>query len=70
MNEVNKRHAYSGVIGIEISSVRSDNNKMLNELCIVFLCLDEYILDNGELPFLASREPRCIETGSDLYTKE
>lgn len=54
MNEVIKRNAeflfanHSGVIGIEKSNVRSD--KMLNELCIVFLCLDESIVPYGESP--------------------
>lgn len=50
MNEVIKRHAeflygiYSCVIGIWISIERSENNKMLIELSIVFLCLDQFIL--------------------------
>lgn len=54
MNEIIKRHAekifanHSSVIGIEISSVRSE--KMVNGLCIVLLCLDESILPYGESP--------------------
>lgn len=54
VNTVINRHAeqvfanHSAVIGIEISNVRSD--KMLNELCIVFLCLDESIVPYGESP--------------------
>lgn len=54
MNKVIKRHAeilfanHSGVIGIDISNVRSCNNIMINEFCIVFLCLDESILPYGE----------------------
>lgn len=56
MNEVIKRHAeiifanHSSVIGIETSNVRSHKGEMLNELCIVLLCLDESILPFGELP--------------------
>lgn len=56
MNKVIKRHAeilfanHSGVIGIDISNVRSCNNIIINEFCIVFLCLDESILPYGEQP--------------------
>lgn len=62
MNEVIKRHAekvfanHSSVIGIEISSVRSKKGKMVNELCIVLLCLDESILPYGESPLPKSLE--------------
>lgn len=56
VNTVINRHAeqvfanHSGVIGIEISNVRSDNNRMINELCIVLFCLDESIRPYGESP--------------------
>lgn len=62
MNKVIKRHAkflfanHSSVIGIEISNVRWDNNKFVNELCIVLRCLDESILPYGELPL-----PKILE---------
>lgn len=62
MNNVINRHAeflfanHSSVIGIEKSNVRRDNNKFLNEFCIVLLCLDESILPYGESPL-----PKILE---------
>lgn len=62
MNGVVKRHAkkvfanHSSIIGIEISNVRSYKNELKNEQCIVFLCLDEFILPFGETPL-----PKNIE---------
>lgn len=62
MNEIIKRHAekvfanHSSVVGIEISSVRSEKGKMVNGLCIVLLCLDESILPYGESPLPKSLE--------------
>lgn len=56
MNEVIKHNAeevfanHSSIIGIEISNVRSKNNVIVNELSIVLLCLDEFILPFGESP--------------------
>lgn len=56
VNTVINRHAeqvfanHSGVIGIEMSNVRSVNNRMINELCIVLFCLDESIRPYGESP--------------------
>lgn len=56
VNEVIKRTSekvfanHSNIIGIEISNVRSENNKMLHELCIALLCLDESIVPYGESP--------------------
>lgn len=55
VNEVIKRHAekvfanHSSIIGIEIGSVRSDNDGKPNSR-IVLLCLDESILPYGESP--------------------
>lgn len=62
MNEVVKRYVekilvnYFGVIGIEISNVRLDNNEEKNEQCIVLFCLDEFILLFGELFLFKSIE--------------
>lgn len=56
MNKVIQSHAekvfanHSSIIGIEISNVRSKNNVIVNELSIVLLCLDEFILPFGESP--------------------
>lgn len=56
MNEVIQHNAeevfanHSSIIGIEISNVRSKNNVIVNELSIVLLCLDEFILPFGESP--------------------
>lgn len=62
MNEVIKRHAekvfanHSSVIGIEMSSVRSEKDEIVYGLCIVLLCLDESILPYGESPLPKSLE--------------
>lgn len=62
MNACIKRHAkkifanHSSIIGIEISSVRSFCNTLLNESCIVLFCLDECILPYGESPL-----PKTLE---------
>lgn len=74
MNEVVKRHAekilanHSGVIGIEISNVRLDNNEEKNEQCIVLLCLDELILPFGESPLPKSIEDYPCDVRTEFVT--
>lgn len=65
MNEVIKRYVekvfvnYFSIIGIEIGSVRWDNDGKLN-LCIVLFCLDEFILLYGEFfLFLKIENYKC-----------
>lgn len=62
MNEVINRYVekvfvnYFNIIGMEISNMRLDNYKMVNELCIVLFCLDVFILLFGELFLFKSFE--------------
>lgn len=74
MNEVINRHAekvfanHSNIIGMEISNMRSDNHKMVNELCIVLLCLDASILPFGESPLPKSLEDYPCDFRRDIIT--
>lgn len=47
---------YSNVVGIGISPVRSINNKILEQPCIVLYCLDKAIIPFGEKPLPESLE--------------
>lgn len=74
MNEVINRHAekvfanHSNIIGMEISNMRSDNHKMVNELCIVLLCLDASILPFGESPLPKNLEDYPCDFRRDIIT--
>lgn len=62
MKDIISRHAakifanHSSIMGFDISNVRSENNEMLNEFCIVLFCLDDSILPFGESPLPKSLE--------------
>lgn len=72
MNEAIKTHAFlanhSGGIRIKRGNARLDNNKTLNKLRIVFLCLEQSIL-----PYMYSvwgcPQPKHLE-GSDVTFKK
>lgn len=72
MNNVINRYVefffvnYFSVIGIKKSNVRWDNNKFLNEFCIVFFCLDEFILLYGELFFFKILEGYLCDIWEDF----